>query len=101
MDEVLALNFIQIGQFMRVMKERLGLPDVLAAPSAAPAVAAPGAAGAPGAADAAAGGGEKKEEKKEKRTASVKLVKYDAKDKIKVETRCGVNGRLLRRCEDF
>ena len=104
MDEVLALNFIQIGQFMRVMKERLGLPDVLAAPSAAPAVAAPGAPGAPGAADAAAGGGEKKEEKKEKRTASVKLVKlvkYDAKDKIKVETRCGVNGRLLRRCEDF
>ena len=101
MAEVLALNFIQIGQFMRVMKERLGLPDVLAAPSAAPAVAAPGAAGAPGAADAAAGGGEKKEEKKEKRTASVKLVKYDAKDKIKVEMRCGVNGRLLRRCEDF
>ena len=48
MDEVLALNFIQIGQFMRVMKERLGLPDVLAAPSAAPAVAAPGAPGAPG-----------------------------------------------------
>ena len=104
MDEVLALNFIQIGQFMRVMKERLGLPDVLAAPSAAPAVGAPGAQGAPGApgaADAAAGAGEKKEEKKEKRTASVKLVKYDAKDKIKVETRCGVNGRLLRRCEDF
>ncbi|CBK24557.2 Ribosomal protein L7/L12 [Blastocystis hominis] len=83
-DEVLALNFIQIGQFMRVMKERLGLPDVLAAPSAAPAVGAPGAPGAPGAADAAAGAGEKKEEKKEKRTASVKLVKYDAKDKIKI-----------------
>ena len=47
---------------MRVMKERLGLPDVLAAPAAAPAVAAPGAAGA------------------------AALVKYDAKDKIKVET---------------
>lgn len=88
MDEVLALNFIQIGQFMRVMKERLGLPDVLAAPAAAPAVAAPGAAGAAGAeaGNAAAAGGEKKEEKKEKKTASVKLVKYDAKDKIKVET---------------
>lgn len=88
-DEVLALNFVQVGQFLSVMKvivfpvddsqQRLGLPDVLAAPVAAG--AAP-AAGAP-----AAGGDkkeEKKEEKKEKKTVNIKLVKFDPKDKIKV-----------------
>ena len=79
---MLALNFVQVGQFLRVMKERLGLPDTLAAPVA---VAAPGAA-APGAAAAAGAAApeEKKEEKKEKQTVSIKLVKFDAKDKIKV-----------------
>ena len=61
----------------------MGLPDVLAAPVAAAPVAAAPAGGGPsdagGAAPAAAAG-----EKKEKKTANVKLVKYDAKDKIKV-----------------
>ncbi|KAK8789505.1 hypothetical protein WA538_001044 [Blastocystis sp. DL] len=79
-DEVLALNFVQIGQFMKVMKERLGLPDVVAAPVAA----TPGAGAAPAAGGAAAPAEVKKEEKKEKKTANVKLVKYDAKDKIKI-----------------
>ncbi|KNB44577.1 ribosomal protein L7 [Blastocystis sp. subtype 4] len=82
-DEVLALNFVQISQFTRLIKERLGLPDVLAAPvAAAPVAAAPAVGGtsdAGGAAPAAAAG-----EKKEKKTANVKLVKYDAKDKIKI-----------------
>ena len=44
---------------------------------------APGAAPA-GAAPAAGGEDDKKEEKKEKKTINVKLVKFDAKDKIKV-----------------
>ncbi|KAK8823337.1 hypothetical protein WA577_002258 [Blastocystis sp. JDR] len=82
-DEVLALNFVQVGQFVRVMKERLGLPDVMAVPMAA-AGAAP-AAGAPAAGAAAgAAAGEKKEEKKEKKAVNVKLVKFDAKNKIKI-----------------
>lgn len=54
------------------------LLQLLAAPvAAAPAVG--GTSDAGGAAPAAAAG-----EKKEKKTANVKLVKYDAKDKIKV-----------------
>lgn len=63
------------------------MPDTLAAPV----VAAPGAAAAaaPGAAPGADAGAaeEKKEEKKEKQTVSIKLVKFDAKDKIKVGSR--------------
>lgn len=99
MDEVLALNFIQIGQFIRVMKEKLGLPDIIAAaPVAAPgapaAAAAPGTPAAPG---APAAGGEKKEEPKEKKTANVKLVKYDAKDKIKVGLHPSLDSRSLKR----
>ena len=69
-------------------QDRLGLPDVMAAPVAvtAPGATPAGAAAGAAAADAgaAAGGDAKKEEKKEKKTANVKLVKYDAKDKIKV-----------------
>lgn len=54
------------------------MPDVVAAPMmAAPAAGA--AAAAAGAAPA-----EKKEEKKEKKAVNVKLVKFDAKNKIKV-----------------
>lgn len=52
----------------------------MAAAGAVPAAGAP-AAGAPAAAAAA---GEKKEEKKEKKAVNVKLVKFDAKNKIKV-----------------
>ena len=48
------------------------------APGAAPAGAAPAAGGEDDKKE------EKKEEKKEKKTINVKLVKFDAKDKIKV-----------------
>ncbi len=104
-DEVLALNFVQISQFTRLIKvvvdslrdtqERLGLPDVLAAPvAAAPVAAAPAVGGtsdAGGAAPAAAAG-----EKKEKKTANVKLVKYDAKDKIKVGVGQNCNLQIIK-----
>ena len=103
-DEVLALNFVQISQFTRLIKvvfddvcdsqERLGLPDVLAAPvAAAPAAASPAAGGAAdtGAAAAAAPAGEKKE----KKTANVKLVKYDPKDKIKVRVRWNCDLQII------
>ena len=104
-DEVLALNFVQISQFTRLIKvvvddfrdaqERLGLPDVLAAPvAAAPVAAAPAAGGASdagGAVPAAAAG-----EKKEKKTANVKLVKYDAKDKIKVRVGQSCNLQIIK-----
>ena len=42
--------------------------------------------------------GLREEEKKEKKTANVKLVKYDAKDKIKVGTERWVHCRSSRRC---
>lgn len=72
------------------------MPDTLAAPVAV--AAAPGAAAAAPGAAAAAPAEEKKEEKKEKQTVSIKLVKFDAKDKIKVMSRLGVSCfRLLRK----
>ena len=48
--------------------------------------------------DDAAAAPEADEEKKEKKTANVKLVKYDAKDKIKVGTETWVDCRSSRRC---
>ena len=65
---------------------------------AAPVAATPGAGAAPAAGGAAAPAEVKNEEKKEKKTANVKLVKYDAKDKIKVGTERWVHCRLSRRC---
>lgn len=56
---------------------------------AAPVAATPGAGAAPAAGGAAAPAEVKKEEKKEKKTANVKLVKYDAKDKTRWEQRGG------------
>lgn len=73
----------------------MGLPDVLTAPVvAAPVAAAPAGNEAGGAGGAAPAGAA--EEKKEKKTANVKLVKYDAKDKIKVRIVWNGNFQIIK-----
>ena len=96
-DQISSLTLLEVADLNELLKTTLGLPDI--------AMAAPVGAGpvAPGGADNAIAEGAATEEKGEKLVFNVKLVKFDAENKVKLikEMKSLIEGMNLVQAKKF